>query len=197
MVASHPTGALSPNQRSKQQQIIDAARVVLVRDGLAGCTARAVADASPLTKSAVHYYFHDIHEIIDRAVAAHLDDLLADLRDVAAQYPDPAERLWAVIQTYLATFTDKPHAAFLWFEYWVTVSRRHSTDTVAQMVDTLHDLLVTLVQDLAVDDVDQTARALQSWLLGTIVHQHLRPTTTDALRAEFTNVLAQPAPGHR
>ena len=58
-------GTETPNQRDKQRQIVEAARRVLARDGLAGCTARAVADASPLTKSAINYYFASMDEIID------------------------------------------------------------------------------------------------------------------------------------
>jgi hypothetical protein len=44
---------LSPNQLDRQRQIVEAAELVPARDGVAGCTARAVADASPLTKSAI------------------------------------------------------------------------------------------------------------------------------------------------
>src|SRR5581483_7344263 len=102
---------------------------VLAEGGLAACTARAVADASPLTKSAIHYYFNDINEIIDQAVLAHLDAMLEGLRADANRISDPDERLWAVLDAYLATFADQPHAAFLWFEYWVSAGRRGALDT--------------------------------------------------------------------
>ena len=122
--AKHTDG----NRRAKQDQIIEAAKEVLAREGLAACTARSVADASPLTKSAIHYYFNDINEIIDRAVAAHVDAMLGALRRVAGQVTDPRERLSRVVDTYLATFVDQPHAAFLWFEYWISAGRRESLD---------------------------------------------------------------------
>jgi DNA-binding transcriptional regulator YbjK len=50
----------------------EAVLTVLARDGLAGCTARAVAEASPLTKSALHYYFSDMDKIIDQATVGHI-----------------------------------------------------------------------------------------------------------------------------
>src|SRR6201996_9755522 len=95
--------ARSPNQDSKRRQIIEAARVVLARDGLAGCTARAVADASPLTKSAINYYFASMDEIIDLAVAAHVEAMLAALRAAAARERDPDPRLHAALRVHLGT----------------------------------------------------------------------------------------------
>ena len=181
--------ALSPNQESKRRQVIEAARVVLARDGVSGCTVRAVADASPLTKSAIHYYFRDIDEIVDLAVAAHLDAMLESLRDVAARHRDPDKRLRAVLDAYLAVFTDKPYAAFLWFEYWVTAGRRNRTDAVDDMLHKVHTLLVECTDDLPIDNADQTAHVLLSWLLGTVVQQRVRPRTTKALAAEITGLL--------
>ena len=140
---------ISPNQDRKRRQIIEAAREVLARDGLAGCTARAVADASPLTKSAINYYFASMDEIIDLAVAAHVEAMLAALRQVAAQHRDPYRRLHAVVQAYLDTFADQPHAAYLWFEYWVAASRRQAPAPVAAMLDAVRDLLVELLTPLA------------------------------------------------
>jgi AcrR family transcriptional regulator len=180
------------NRRARRDQIIEAARDVLARDGVAACTARAVADASPLTKSAIHYYFRDIDEIVDQAMAAHVDAMLASLRDVAGQPGDPDDRLWAVISAYLATFADKPHAALVWFEYWVTASRRHSLDAASQMLGKVHALLRGLLQDLPADNPDQTAHLLLSWLLGTVVQQHTRPTSAAALRSELTRIVGNP-----
>ncbi len=125
---------ISPNQDSKRRQIIEAAREVLARDGLAGCTARAVADASPLTKSAINYYFASMDEIIDLAVAAHVEAMLVALRQVAEHHRDPYRRLHAVVQAYLDTFADQPHAAYLWFEYWIAASRRQAPAPVAAML---------------------------------------------------------------
>jgi AcrR family transcriptional regulator len=181
---------VSANQDHKRAQIIEAARVVLARDGLAGCTARAVAEASPLTKSAIHYYFSDIDEIIDAAVAAHLDAMLATLRDGAGQHTDPHQRLHAVLETYLAIFAEKPHAAFLFFEYWIAAGRRGSSETVEQMLRAVQSLLAEMLGDLAIDDNDHVAHALLSWLLGTVVQQQLHPRPVRALHAEVDNLLS-------
>lgn len=185
MEATRPT----PNQDDKRAQIVAAARAVLARDGLAACTARAVADASPLTKSAIHYYFQDVDEIVDAAVAAHVDALLDTLRGVASSDADPESRFRAVIAAYLRTFADMPHAAFLWFEYWIAAGRRGSSGAVARMLDAVDTLLSGLLVDLGAVDATQAARLVRSWLLGTVVGQDVAPRAPEELDVEIGALL--------
>ncbi len=175
----------------KRKQIVEAARTVLARDGVAGCTARAVADESPLTKSAIHYYFRDIDEIVDAAVAAHLDAMLSGLRAVAAEHDDPDERLRAVIRAYLATFVDRPYAAFLWFEHWIAAGRRGeraAVETMLVAVEALFDELLGARGSRG----PGAARTLVSWLLGTVVQQHVHPLDDAALAGEIDRVVGPP-----
>ena len=177
---------VSNNQHVKRAQIIDAAKEVLATQGLAACTARAVADASPLTKSAIHYYFHDIDEIVDEAMAAHVDAMLANLRRAAgepAEHAEPDERLWRVVEAYLATFAEQPNAAFLWFEYWMAASRRAAPHRPAAMLEKMCVLLAE-----ALPGAEDTAHQILSWLLGTIVQQHLRPRPATELRDELAKL---------
>lgn len=182
-------GTETPNQREKQQQIVEATREVLARDGLAGCTARAVADASPLTKSAVHYYFHDINEIVDQAMDAHLAVLLDTLRHVAASERDPARRLWHVIDAYLATFTDKPRAAHLWFEYWIALSRRGATDPVRRNLSAIRELLHELLLAAHHPNPHAAADTVLSWLLGAVVQQDIDPRPRQGRRRDLERLL--------
>jgi AcrR family transcriptional regulator len=186
--------AISPNQDSKRRQIIEAARVVLARDGLSGCTARAVADASPLTKSAINYYFASMDEIIDLAMTAHVEAMLAALRAVAARERDPYQRLHAVLRAYLDTFADQPHAAYLWFEYWIAAARRGVTAPAEAMLAAVRDLLTELLAGLRAAagrpaDPALAASALLSWLLGTLVQQQVGPLPPATVRAEADRVL--------
>src|SRR5882757_5968523 len=96
--------ALSPNQLEKRERIVEAAKTVLVENGLAGCTARAVAAAGPLTKSAIHYYFHDMDELIDQAMAAHIAAFVSAIRQAAARHTDAVERFWSAVDEYLTIF---------------------------------------------------------------------------------------------
>jgi DNA-binding transcriptional regulator YbjK len=194
MQRSSSSAVVASNQDHKRAQIIEAARIVLARDGLAGCTARAVAEAGPLTKSAIHYYFDDIDEIIDLAVAAHLQAMLTSLRELAQQYTDPGLRMRAVLMAYLETFAVKPDAAFLWFEYWIAVGRRHHMDAVDGMLAAVEGLLVELLTELPVAQPDPAAHTLLSWLLGSVVQQHIRPRPASMLQAEIDALLCPAAP---
>lgn len=156
-----------------------------MRDGLAGCTARSIADAGPLTKSAIHYYFSDIDLLIDRAVAALVTDFLTELRRVAEKYDEPRERLWAVLETYLDTFAEHPNAAFAWFEYWVAVGRADNVAAAEVTLRSVIELLTDLLGDVGIDDPRARARALQSYLLGAVVQQHVRRRPFAVLREEI------------
>ncbi|GAB3581800.1 TetR family transcriptional regulator [Amycolatopsis endophytica] len=179
---------LSPNQLAKQEQIVEAARRVLARDGLAGCTARAIADASPLTKSAIHYYFSDTDVLVDRAMAAHVTAFLDGLRRVAARHDDPRERLWAVLEDCLATFTAEPNSAFLWFEYWIAVVRADHPEAIEAMLRSVTELFTELLADIGVDDPRARARALTSYLLGAVVQQRVRRRPFATLREEIESL---------
>src|ERR1700761_9135079 len=188
--------AISPNQDSKRRQIIEAARVVLARDGLSGCTARAVADASPLTKSAINYYFASMDEIIDLAMTAHVEAMLAALRAVAARERDPYQRLHAVLRADLDTVSDQPPAAYLWFEYWIAAARRGATVPAEAMLAAVRELLTELLAGLRAPagrppppGPALAASALLSWLLGTLVQQQVGPLPSATVRAEADRVL--------
>ncbi len=91
----------------------------------------------------------------------------------------------AVLHAYLQAFEEKPHAAFLWFEYWVAAGRRDKVDTVDDMLSKLTELIAELLTAVGVDDVDTRARAVVSYLLGCIVQQHVRPQPFAAIQIDI------------
>jgi AcrR family transcriptional regulator len=178
----------SPNQRAKQEQIIEAATEVLARDGLAACTARTVADASPLTKSAIHYYFDDMDEIIDGAMARHMSGCIDRIGQAAAQHEHPIDRFWAAVRTYLEIFAERPKAAFLWFSYWVDVGQKARLEPIDRMHQMMIGVLRDLLADIPVDDPPARAHALFSYLLGTLMQQAVRPLPFSELMPEIGTV---------
>jgi AcrR family transcriptional regulator len=166
---------LTPNQLDKQRQIVQAAMGVLATKGLAGCTAREIAGAGPLTKSAIHYYFADMDDLIDRAMAEHVAAFDAALRAVSAEDDDPVSRFWQAIEAYLATFRDRPHVAYLWFEYWIHSARQGRLAPVRQMHEQVAALLAERLAAAGVPAAAETARAVLVYLLGAIVEQSVDP----------------------
>ncbi|MFC9437758.1 TetR/AcrR family transcriptional regulator [Nocardia sp. NPDC057030] len=187
MTATRPV--IEANRRGKREQIIDAAKQVLARDGLAACTARSVAQASPLSKSAVHYYFDDIHQIVDLAMREHVAAMVAELRRAVDAETDPAEQVWAVVDTYLRTFAEQPNAAFLWFEYWIDSGRRSAAGAVGATLADMHAVLNDVIAQLPVADSAAAARSVLSWLLGTVVQQQVQPSPPSVIREELDAIL--------
>lgn len=176
-------------RNDKRRLIVEAAVRVLMRDGLKGCTARAVADESPLTKSAIHYYFDSTEEIVDAAMDAHLEEFLRRLLDAAASHKEPTERFWAVVQTYFATFNEAPGSAVVWLAYWLQnmdFGRREYNERIQNRI------VGVLSQTLAETGADESAarsQALFSYLIGTVLRQEVYPVEFDEIRDEVANLI--------
>jgi AcrR family transcriptional regulator len=162
---------LTPNQLDKQRQIIRAAMHVLATQGLAACTAREVAAAGPLTKSAIHYYFADMDVLIDRAMAEHVANFEASLRSAGAASPDPVASFWNITDAYLATFRDQPHVTYLWLEYFADAARKGRTSAIAQLNERIIAVLAEQLEAAQVNAPAEAARAVFVFLLGAIQDQ--------------------------
>jgi AcrR family transcriptional regulator len=184
---------LTPNQLDKQRQIVQAAMGVLATKGLAGCTAREIAGAGPLTKSAIHYYFADMDDLIDRAMAEHVAAFDAALRAVGTGGDDPVSSFWKTIEAYLATFRDRPHVAYLWFEYWIHSSRQGRLAPVRQMHGQVAALLAERLAAAGVPAPAETARAVLVYLLGAIVEQSVDPHAAGEAGAHVARLTGLPA----
>lgn len=177
-----------PRQEEKRALIVEAARIVLARDGLAGCTVRAVAEASPLTKSAIHYYFHDMDDLIDQAMSVHITEFARLVREAADRHEEPPARFWAAVDEYLAIFRDKPRSILLWIEYWWHSAQNGRLATVAARYQEVDSIFVRLLRELGVDAPDRRGGALNSFLLGVATRQGFANRPADALRAEITEL---------
>lgn len=181
---------LSPNQAEKRAQIVDAAKRVLVENGLEGCTARAVAAASPLTKSAIHYYFHDMDELIDQAMAAHIAAFVYAIRSAAAEQTDAAARFWSAVEAYFALFQGVPRAIVLWHEYWLHCVRQGRLTAIDEMFNDVTEIFLDLLSVIRVDDAPMRARMLTSYLIGATTRQAITRRPFAAVRAEISLVCA-------
>jgi AcrR family transcriptional regulator len=194
-VDEYPTGGpgLTPNQREKRRQIVAAAAEVLASKGLAGCTVREVAAAGPLTKSAVHYYFQDMEDLVELAMAQHVAGLVEILRRAAAPDDDPVAALWATVDTFLTTFRQRPHVTRLWFEYWIDAARK---DRHEAAVAGMHRQVIAVFEDrlsrIRPWPRPDAATALFVHLLGAIVQQSVLPPDADQVRRALGRLTGVP-----
>lgn len=184
-------------RENKRRLIVEAAVRVLMRDGLKGCTARAVADESPLTKSAIHYYFDSTEELVDAAMEAHLEEFLQRLLDVAASHTEPTERFWAVVQSYWATFNEAQGSAVVWLAYWlqnIEVGRQHHNERIqGRIVGVLSQSLA----DTGLKEPTARSQALFSYLIGTVLRQEVYPIPFSQIRTEVAKLVGIEEFGHR
>jgi DNA-binding transcriptional regulator YbjK len=159
---------LTPNQLDKQSQIVRAAIDVLTSQGLEGCTARGVAANGPLTKSAIHYYFADMDDLVDRAMAGHVAGFEATLKE-AGDDPDPVLAFWDTVDCHLDSFRERPSVAHLWFEYWISAARKGRQDAIAGVMDRVRGVFAERLRAAGAADPEEAARAVLVHLLGAVV----------------------------
>lgn len=174
----------TPNQAARREELVKAAVEVLRIEGVAACTARAIADASPLTKSALHYYFDDVAAIVDLAFARLMDQFFDRVDKAAADATDPVDALWAAAATYLRLGADRPdghRVPMLWFDYHVWAMRRGDVATAARITERTAELFAQLVEATGVSDPGPKADALFSALIGTVVRHSLDHRPAEAV----------------
>jgi AcrR family transcriptional regulator len=176
---------LSPKQLAKRGEIIAAAQRILVRDGPAQCTTRAVARESGLNQGLIYYYFGSLEDIVDAAMGAFADDLVAAIdgaRDVDAGV---TERYWALFEAYFGVFAEQPGLATAWFEYWIIATRSGRTDALAKVQDTIVEHLEQVLAETGVDNAAVRARLAMSYILGVLIRSWARPNDLAGVRAEI------------
>jgi AcrR family transcriptional regulator len=179
----------TPNQAARREAILAAAAEVLRTQGVAACTARAIAEASPLTKSALHYYFEDTDEIVDLAFRRLMEQYLARIEKAAADADGPVAALWAATEAYLRFGADRPtgRAPMLWFEYRVLSARRGDSTTVNELSGLAAAIFVRLVEATGVPGAAARGATLFAALGGSLARDQLRD---DADRTELLDQLA-------
>jgi AcrR family transcriptional regulator len=71
----------------RRQQIIDAARDVFVRYGLAGARTRQIADIVGVNEALLYHYFDSKEEVFEAAVLEPLQKMMSDMFAVARRIP--------------------------------------------------------------------------------------------------------------
>jgi len=93
-----------------RQAILDAARVLFAKEGYAGLSMRRLAESIGYTSRTIYLYFADKDDLLSELIEEDVGRLADRLETVAAEYPDPGERLEAVALAYVAFGLENPHA---------------------------------------------------------------------------------------
>jgi AcrR family transcriptional regulator len=93
-----------------RQAILNAARVLFAKEGYAGLSMRRLAESIGYTPRTIYLYFADKDDLLSELIEEDVGRLADRLETVAAEYPDPGERLEAVALAYVAFGLENPHA---------------------------------------------------------------------------------------
>jgi DNA-binding transcriptional regulator YbjK len=193
----------SPNQIVKREQIVQAASRIMVREGLAACTARSVSAGSGLSTSAIHYYFNDIDEILDEAFRAVMERFFVQLEQAAAAHDNPVRSLWAAASAYFERSSDSimasdgrgvRHAPMLWFEFQAQSLRSGRTQTVTELSQRGSVFFQTLIEACDISPSTVKAETLYCSLLGAAIRNSLVRRPTPEWVASLFSALDLPLP---
>jgi AcrR family transcriptional regulator len=177
------SGALSPRQLAKREQILDAAQRVILRDGPAACSTREIARASGLNKGLIYYYFDSIEEIVDAAMAMWADDLAEAVTIDGAG--DAGERFWILVKNYVDVFETRPGLALAYYEYWMRCTRSGRIDKIEGVQDRIISGFTTVLAAAGVTDAPVRARVIVSYILGLLIRQLAKPERFEDVRPEI------------
>jgi AcrR family transcriptional regulator len=110
-------------RQAQRGRILDAARRIVMRDGLAALSMRKIADAIGYSPASLYLYFENRDEIA-RALGDEGYAQLLEALEPAAQVVDPAARLRALAQAYVAFGQAQPETYRLVFVDVPTLPQR-------------------------------------------------------------------------
>jgi AcrR family transcriptional regulator len=187
-----PTGAgWSPKQLARRDLIVDAAVETLRREGVAGCTVRAIASATPFAKGTIHYYFGDVREIVETAYLRLTQSYALAVEDVAAGSRTPDAAFWLALRAYLEGFRAHRGMALLWFEYTSWAVRNDRESGVVSSVEAIRSMFARRLN--AIDGHHaESAVALTRYLLGTVLELGAPQTAVEPVLADVARICGLP-----
>jgi AcrR family transcriptional regulator len=176
-----------PKRRDvKRDVLLDAAVELLLSEGVAGCTTRAIAEKSGLPRGSIHYYFEDAEELLELAWRRLMAGFYDELEKAAQNAAGPLEALWAVADTYLRigsrATSQQPLVAF---EYLVVAKRGGRLDGPRAVLDAHRSLLVRLATEARIKAPIVVGANLHRGLVGALIHQEIIGVADDAVLAEI------------
>lgn len=183
-------------QLAKRETLVSAAADVLRHEGWAGCTARAISDASPLTKSALHYYFDDVDEVVELAFRRVIDEGLSAVEAAAAVCDDPIDALWSAARAFLemgGTGAGRP--VTLWIEAQAATARSPRFQQAREdLVERGIDIFERLARRAGWAEPERGASVMHSALCGAVIRESVQPLDREAFLKDLAHVMGLAGP---
>ena len=148
--------ALTPEGRRRRGQLLDAATVVIAREGYAGATQRAIASEAGVPPASTHYFCASVEDLVQQATIRYLEGRLAfyEERIEAFAATDRSPEDGSALVARLLTDVDVEHRVTQ-FEVYLNARRvPELAPTVREVIRELERLCARLLDVMGVPDPD-------------------------------------------
>lgn len=97
-----------PRARPRRDEILQAVRSLVARDGLAGLTALKVAAEVPISEASIFYHFSTMEVLLAETALSVLDEEVASLVRLAEQAPSGIDAALSILRGRLELYRDQP-----------------------------------------------------------------------------------------
>jgi len=95
-------------EKNTEEQIIEAAKKIFTKKGLAGARMQDIADEAGINKAMLHYYYRSKEKLFEIVFNEAINKVITSLNSIlAAQMPFP-EKIKAIIENYITALTANP-----------------------------------------------------------------------------------------
>jgi AcrR family transcriptional regulator len=176
----------SNTREAKRDTLIGAAVELLLSEGVAGCTTRAIAEKSGMPRGSIHYYFEDTEQLVELAWKRLMGGFYGELENAADTAAGPLEAVWAVADAYLRLGSRATsQVPLVAFEYLVVAKRKGRLDGPQAVLLAHRSLLTRVLTAADVGDPDAVAANLHRSLVGALIHQEIAATETETVLREI------------
>ena len=162
-------GSRERRQREKEQrknQILDAARTVLIKKGIAGTSMNQIARAAELSVGTLYLYFKNREELFAALQEEGLDLLHEMIRKAEDENREPREKLQGMAWAYLE-FSEKHSRYYDIMNYFLTSPETAFPSHLKSNIDEHGDRILSLVEkallECGVDNLKAKRCALVFW----------------------------------
>ena len=127
-----------------EERIVEAARRVFMRKGMAGARMQEIADEAGINKSLLHYYFRSKDKLYDHILTELMDRISSGIAEMFKQEMTVKERLMAFVDVYIdALLENRSLPLFILNEI------NHNPDRFASLIrDKIASRLGTYIQQM-------------------------------------------------
>ncbi|MDZ7697683.1 MAG: TetR/AcrR family transcriptional regulator [Deltaproteobacteria bacterium] len=130
----------------RKAQILDAARSLLLTEGLHGISINKIAQTAELGVGTLYFYFNSKEEIFAALQEEGLERLYADVKRAIEKEERPADRLTAIARIYVA-FSRDQKTYFDIINYFLSSPQSFLSPHLKEQVDTYGTRIIDLITE--------------------------------------------------